>query len=806
MDLADIGVRPAQADGHGEPSPAGYRVLALLRTSGQGRVYQAICLADARKVAVKLIRPDRLGDPQARARFAQEARTLALLSHPGIVRVVDSGELADGQLWFAAEYISGLSLNEYVNKLDGRAIEAGGSRGAGVFPLHEVLEIFVQICDAVQAAHNVGVLHRDLKPSNILVDDDGRPHVLDFGLAKAPEVSDPALVTLTGQFLGSPAWCSPEQVEARPSAIDVRSDVYSLGVILYNALTGTFPYPLDGPLADVFDAIRHTEPARPSAHATFIDDDLDTIILKALAKAKERRYQSAGELRDEVQRYLRGEPIRAKGDGWAYVAAKFLRRHPVVTGIAAAVFVLSLGYGGAMTVLYRRAVSAEAKATAHSEDARQKFRLAKQTAESMLSQVDEVLSKTAGMNNVRQKLLAQLSSQFEALTREHGDDPALEKDLATAHSRLADVYQSISDIERAAKHVEAALAVRERLATASPRDADAQSALSIALVRVGDIASLNGQLEKRRELYERAFHIDEALVETNPGNSNYRDNLSWSYNRLAHLARQRGDDELADDLLGKRRRIAEDLWRADPDNPARMSTLLDSYEQFKVFELGQARRANELADRLMAIDPANVDYERHFVISRNLLSSALHLGHMDDEAVAPATEGLEVTRRMIRAAPNEVVPRALLFCCFNRGCDQAEHRRDWTLLSEFAREILDSNNTLVEIQQGAAEGRYYNYASHYRLAHAAWVCGEPEEARTHMATALAMAKQLADDKSVTTDRLWELSQAVFEATPAEYSDPKLALQYAERAAAASTRPGPEKLELLRSLRDIAARP
>ncbi len=794
------------------PSVPGFHFLESLHVGGQGFLFQAVRLADARRVAIKLMLPGRLGDPAARARFEQESRTLAFLDHPGIVRVLDQGELECGELWFATDYISGLPLNEYVNNLDRRAIIADGSKTPGSFPVREVLELFVQVCDAVQAAHNVGVLHRDLKPSNILVDDDGRPHVLDFGLAKVPDVSDPALVTLTGQFLGSPAWCSPEQVDARPSGIDVRSDVYSLGVILYNLLTGEFPYPVDRPLAEVFDAIRHDEPRSPSSHADFIDDDLETILLKAIAKEKERRYQSAGELRDEVERYLRGEPIQAKGDGWLYVTGKFLRRHPVVTGVAAAAFILSLAYGGAMTVLYRRAVSAETKATAHAEDARAKFRMAQQTAEAMLLQVDEVLKKTAGMGAVRQKLLSQLSSQFEVLTQEQSDDPALQGDLATAHSKLADVYQSIGELERASEHAVSAHSIRERLAAADQDDSDAQAALSIAMVRVGDIVRENGEAQRGRDLYEQALLIDEELVAEHPENLNYLDNLSWSYDRLAHLAIHRGDDVEAARLFSARALVAEGLIAAEPNNPARIMTRLQSYIQTSArdassdelggqFGLERAGRAAELADRLMAIDPENLEYIRLYITSRTFLSTALSLKHHDDEADANALEALDAARRMVREEPNAVMPRVLLSNCLGPHCDRARRRRDWSLVSEIGGEILESNQKLVEIQSGAVEARHHLFSAHHRLATTAWMCDQSGEAIAHMTEAFAILRELADEDSVSADRLWQYARGVLDARPPEFSDPPLALEYAERAAAMSERPGPEKFELLARARE-----
>src|SRR5262249_33273511 len=162
--------------------------------------------------------------------------------------------------WQATEFVPGHALDEHIERLDERRLSHAEGRPSRTFPLRAVLQLFIRVCELVDAAHRAGVIHRDLKPANIIVDLDGIPHLLDFGVAKAPNVCNPALATASDQFLGSVAYASPEQVEARPGYVDVRSDVYSLGVILYELVTGSFPYKVDGPIAQTFDAIRHTDP------------------------------------------------------------------------------------------------------------------------------------------------------------------------------------------------------------------------------------------------------------------------------------------------------------------------------------------------------------------------------------------------------------------------------------------------------------------------------------------------------------------------------------------------------------------
>ncbi len=782
MDLGDIAAGPAKADGGSELRLPGYCLVGLLRTSGQGRVFQAVRLADARKVAIKFIRPDRLADSTARARFQQEARTLALLNHPGIVRIVESGEFDDGQLWFAAEYIPGLPLNEYVNKLDQRAIEAMDENGfsserqthprlavpqkRGDFPLREVLEIFMQICDAVQAAHNVGVLHRDLKPSNIIVDDEGRPHVLDFGLAKTPDVTDPALVTLTGQFLGSPAWCSPEQVEARPSAIDVRSDVYSLGVILYNLLTGTFPYPVDRPLAEVFDAIRHGEPTRPSAHAAFIDDDLETTILKAIAKEKDRRYQSAGELRDEVQRYLRGEPIRAKGDGRLYVTGKFLRRHPVVTGVAAAAFILSLAYGGAVTVLYRRAILAETKATANAEDARVKFRMARETADFMISEIDEKLKHVAGAGGLREDLLERAYDQLQTLTKEDTNDPALRADLADAHKKLSDIALGLGRVDDAAVHRNRNLEIYEGLAAAFPENLAYQERLSIALVLVGDVLKASGDVETAEGLYERALKIDEMLVALEPNNADFADSLGFSYERLGQVAFNRSDYSRCQNLWNSRHEIAERLVAGNPDAPAHLWGLYHSLQALAILEertgggapsMELERRCTELAAQLFKLEPTNTRYAE--IMVRQYWRRA-DVAESPQECEESMLEALEVARHISDREPNSPLSRQLLAHTHMRLAKCAVDRGDFDVATDHFLQAQELAKDESWPTFDYADRELLLLKSHLGLAEAAAREGRPAASALHRDAALTVAQRVSKLAGVNGRTLSAMAEAL----------------------------------------------
>jgi serine/threonine protein kinase len=344
----------------------GYRILSEIHRGGQGVVYKATQLATNRTIALKVLLGGAFASLRRRDRFRREIDLVAGLNHPNIVTVYDSGLTPDGQPYLAMEYLDGVPLDQYVRSTI-RGQTAGGKK-----ILDDTLRLFSTICAAVSYAHRHGVIHRDLKPSNIRIDANGEPHIVDFGLAKvvAAEVATRAPpITMDGEFLGTVAYSAPEQVAGDAALIDTRTDVYSLGVVLYEMLTGHFPYPVVGQMADALRSITETPPEPPSswrrrrngraAHEPAlpfpyrIDAELDTIVLKALAKERDRRYQSAEHLGQDIEHYRAGQPIDAKRDSAIYVLRKTLSRHRLAAGLAGAAVVLIALFGIIMSVMYQ---------------------------------------------------------------------------------------------------------------------------------------------------------------------------------------------------------------------------------------------------------------------------------------------------------------------------------------------------------------------------------------------------------------------------------------------------------------------
>ncbi|HLK66813.1 MAG TPA: serine/threonine-protein kinase [Bryobacteraceae bacterium] len=342
-----------------------YRILELLGEGGMGAVYEAEQDEPRRVVALKVIRLG-LATPERLRRFRQESQALARLQHPGIAQIYESGEADTGfgpQPYFAMELIRGLPLHEYAeaHRLD----------------LRQKLAIVGRICDAVHHAHQRGLIHRDLKPGNILVDENGQPKVLDFGVARVTETeslettAQPTIQTGLGQLVGTLAYMSPEQVHGDPAGVDSRSDVYSLGVILYQLLAGRLPYEIDrGHIAEAAQTIREEDPAPLRSIERKYRGDAETIVRKALEKDKARRYTSAAELAADIQHYLNDEPIAARPPSVGYQLLKFARRNRGLAAGAAAVFVVLMAGIAASTSQAIRASRAEIEARLDGERAR----------------------------------------------------------------------------------------------------------------------------------------------------------------------------------------------------------------------------------------------------------------------------------------------------------------------------------------------------------------------------------------------------------------------------------------------------
>lgn len=504
----------------------GYAVTREIHRGGQGVVYEAVQRSTGKHVALKILHDTRFDTGRDRARFEREVHILGLLKHPNIVAIHDSGTIS-GHRYLVMDLIEGAALGAFdptsapsdddtvVHERNGMASPesktAAGQPPPSCCPgpmaadIEATVRQFIKICDAVNAAHLHGIIHRDLKPSNILIDADGEPHVLDFGLAKLTESSALAAQTMTaeGQFVGSLPWASPEQAGGAAESLDIRTDVYSLGVILYQLVTGRFPYPVIGNWRTVAETIVNTPPAPPMQIRTDLPDDLQRIILKALAKDPSRRYQSAGELGKDLSRYLASEPISARGDSPWYIVSTLARKHRVKAGIAAAFLLLVVGSAAVMALLYqgeRRALkTADAERdkaskalqlaelrleTAQHAEAEAKQENAKATAVSeFLTQMLEASDPMYGNKDV--KVADVLDAATRSIHEKFPDDPLVE---ARIRQTIGQTYQGLGDYIHSEEQFRAAYQLRvKELGPDAPETLESAYVLASTLWMVGKI-------------------------------------------------------------------------------------------------------------------------------------------------------------------------------------------------------------------------------------------------------------------------------------------------------------------------------
>lgn len=488
---AGVGVRTR---GGLPDSIPGYRILGEVHRGAQGVVYRAVQESTRRTVAIKVMLYGPFAGPHEKARFQREVEILAQLRHPNIVAIHDSGTAA-GATYFVMDYITGLPLDRYIT-------EQRPSLGAR-------LALFAKICEAVNVAHLRGVIHRDLKPGNLRVDESGEPHVLDFGLAKhavweAPE-EHPTALTMTGQFVGSLPWASPEQAQGKLADLDLRTDVYSLGVILFQLLTGQFPYDVAGSLNNTIESIVKADPRSPRQLNRALDDELSTIVLKALRKEPEARYQTAGALGGDVTRYLNGQPIEAKRESTAYILRKHLKRHRVTATIAAGFLALIFGGLGASLYFWWDAVQARNQEANLKSIAQHNAQLAESRAElaareaakarsindfliAMLTSASPVAGEGSAIT-----VRAAIAAAVERLARDPFEDPAVEAGIRHA---IGQTYATLGELEPAKAQLERALAlVRGAKAGELAREMEMRSDYGDVLRRGGDLDAAEAQFE-----------------------------------------------------------------------------------------------------------------------------------------------------------------------------------------------------------------------------------------------------------------------------------------------------------------------
>lgn len=562
----------------GVPAQLGrYRVLDLLGEGGMGVVYLAEQDSPRRTVALKIMRPGALS-PRLLRRFELESQVLGRLQHPGIAQVFEAG-VFDGasgsrnaQPFFAMEHIRGVPLTVFAD---------GANPTAGPLDRAARIELFIRVCEAVQHAHAKGVIHRDLKPANILVIADaqvpgfGQPKILDFGVARATDgdIAAATLQTDVGQLVGTVPYMSPEQIAGDPNELDTRSDVYTLGVILYELLCGRLPHRVhDKTVPEAVRIIGQEDPDPPSSVNRGLGGDLQTIILKSLEKDRARRYQSASELAADLRRYLLDEPISARPPSRAYQLRKFASRNRgLVIGTLASVVLLVAGVVGVSWQAVRATRGWELAAAEYDNAV-----AVNQFLNQMLASADP--ENAMGRDVTVREVLDESSRSVGDLT----DRPRV---YISIRGTLSNTYRSIGDLERSLEHARAAFeSSRSGFGEDSELAIEAQRTLAIALSEKGEHAEaerLNRDAIERIARLRGEESAEYALVQS----------------ELARVMLETG-----------RIREAVDLWRTwlpriesrlGPEHRETLTTMNNMAIALK--DLGEYRESDDLLRRLIEI-------------------------------------------------------------------------------------------------------------------------------------------------------------------------------------------------------------
>lgn len=465
-----------------------YNVVRRIGSGGMGVVYEAIRVDDFKKrVALKIIKQGFDSD-YARARVQQERQVLASLEHPYIARLIDGGETEDGGPYLVLEFVDGVPIDIYAAPLN----------------RNDKLRLFLKVCEAVEYAHRNLVIHRDLKPSNIFVTSGGEPRLLDFGIAK---LLDPAATsTQTGLLAMTPDYASPEQV--RGKQISTATDIYSLGVVLYNLLTGRRPYSFPSATpAEIDKAVCETEPEAPG-----VSTDLDNILLMALRKEPERRYGSVEQFADDIRRYLENLPVRARADTFWYRTGKYARRHWVGM-LSAGIAVAGLLIGSLVAIQQARR-------------AERRFLQVRTMANKFLFDFNDDIQYIPGTTKAREHMVSTARDLFDSLAAEAGDDPQLLTELATSYRRVAAIqgrphYANLGQSEKALDSYNRSAAILEKLNRRNPTKDTGRQLSSLYSERASLYQYLSRPAEAMRSATQ-SLTIAKRLLTSSPEWQDYR--------------------------------------------------------------------------------------------------------------------------------------------------------------------------------------------------------------------------------------------------------------------------------------------
>lgn len=744
-----------------------YRVIREVGHGGMGTVYLASRSDELfdKQVAIKIVRRG-MDSASVLRRFHRERQILASLDHPNIARLFDGGTTEDGLPYFVMEYIEGKPLYEYCDAQD--------------LDTAERVKLFRKVCAAVQYAHQNLVVHRDLKPGNILVTSDGEPKLLDFGIAKLinPDVSDPEnALTVASERVMTPQYASPEQV--RGESITTASDVYSLGIVLYELLTGQRPYKFKSLLPhEIARVICEQEPSKPSDTATRrqgdavtqldartvaasprrrvaasqLKGDLDNIVMKSLNKEPERRYLSVDQFSEDLRRHLEGLPVIARPNTLSYRAGKFIRRNKLA--VTAASLILLTLIAGIIGTTWQAAVARSERARAE-----RRFEDVRKLANSFLFEFHDGIAKLSGATPMRELLVKRALEYLDSLTQEAGGDASLQRELATAYEKVGEIqgdpYEaSLGDTTSAMESYRKAQAIREALLTAAPDDAGLRQELAGGYLKIGDILWVTGDLDGAQEVYEKSRAIFEALAQADPANAKLRYDLSTNFISIGDTHLEAGDLDAA--LASHRRGLAirEEL-AASTNDPKHRAGFAVSHVKIgdDLTRSGNIKEALDnyyksiaILEALVKAEPTNASFRQYLESTYQRTGLALMQDNNPKLALEYYNKCVAFSEQAVKADPQNVVAKRNLMGIYISIGSTLGAQGQFTEAAPFHRKGIDMAIAISAADPSNAQARRDIIVAHYEAARILRQSKNYAEAERNYRKALEVSEAiLADD-------------------------------------------------------------